>query len=258
MKYKYYSEAPAFTPRDVDVQTVTRPKSYTHAFKEGRNKHGFLYTVKNSIRYDVVSDEKMSITASEGEVVFMPKGCIYTSTYLEDETKVKIIQFDISEGELPAYLKRPIKIDLPDAKEQIRPFFTRVENNLPAHPFYYLSCIYALLFHVDECHAGPPAKFKRLHPALEELSGGCEKNEPILYYATLCDMSEVNFRRLFKEYTGRSPIEYRNDVRLSKARTMLQSKEFNVAETAEACGFSNLSFFIRLYKKRFGHTPKKE
>ena len=70
-------------------------------------------------------------------------------------------------------------------------------------------------------------------------------------------MSEVNFRRMFKEYTGRSPIEYRNDIRLSRARAMLLSREFNVAETAEICGFSNLSFFIRLYKKRFGHTPKK-
>lgn len=48
------------------------------------------------------------------------------------------------------------------------------------------------------------------------------------------------------------------DLRLSRAQAILQSKELNVAETAEACGFSNLSFFIRLYKKHFGHTPKKE
>ena len=36
----------------------------------------------------------------------------------------------------------------------------------------------------------------------------------------LCDMSEVNFRRLFHKYTGKSPIQHRNDIRLffSEAR----------------------------------------
>jgi len=71
-------------------------------------------------------------------------------------------------------------------------------------------------------------------------------------------MSEVNFRRLFREYTGMSPIDYRNDLRLKNARAMLASGEYNVTEAAEASGFSNLPFFIRLYKKKFGHTPKKE
>jgi len=68
----------------------------------------------------------------------------------------------------------------------------------------------------------------------------------------------VNFRRLFRGYTGSSPIEYRNDLRLSSARAKLQSGEYNVTEAAESCGFSNLSFFIRLYKKKFGYTPKQE
>ena len=71
-------------------------------------------------------------------------------------------------------------------------------------------------------------------------------------------MSEVNFRRIFSEYIGMSPIEYRNEIRLKNARSMLVSGEYNVTEAAYESGFSNLSFFIRLYKKKYGHTPKKE
>ena len=55
-----------------------------------------------------------------------------------------------------------------------------------------------------------------------------------------------------------SPIEDRNHVRLNMARAKLQSGEYNVFEAAQAVGFSNLSFFIRLYKKKFGHTPGHE
>ena len=71
-------------------------------------------------------------------------------------------------------------------------------------------------------------------------------------------MSEVNFRRLFREYVGCSPIDYRNELRLRHARNKLQSGEYNVSEAAYESGFSNLSFFIRLYKKQYGHTPKQE
>ncbi len=76
-------------------------------------------------------------------------------------------------------------------------------------------------------------------------------------YAKLCDMSEVCFRRYFKEFTGKSPIEYRNDTRLNNAKILLQSGQYTVSEVAEACGFSNLSFFTRLYKRKYGHTPKR-
>ena len=66
------------------------------------------------------------------------------------------------------------------------------------------------------------------------------------------------YNDIIAKYTGCSPIEYRNDLRLAGARGKLRSGEYNVSEAAELCGFTNLSFFIRLYKKKYGHTPKKE
>jgi AraC-like DNA-binding protein len=39
---------------------------------------------------------------------------------------------------------------------------------------------------------------------------------------------------------------------------MLKSGEYNVSESATASGFSNLSLFTKLYKKKYGITPKKE
>ena len=71
-------------------------------------------------------------------------------------------------------------------------------------------------------------------------------------------MSEANFRRLFREFLGVSPIDYRNDIRLTHAKNKRQSGEYNVSEAAYKSGFTNLSFFIRLYKKKYGHTPKNE
>ena len=114
------------------------------------------------------------------------------------------------------------------------------------------------LWKIDESHANLPAKYKRLHPALTEILGHWDESPKVSYYADLCDMGETTFRKLFVEYTGMSPIDYRNDIRLTNARRKLQSGEYNVSEAAFESGFSNLSFFTRLYKKKYGHTPKNE
>ena len=136
--------------------------------------------------------------------------------------------------------------------------FTPLDNHLAHHPFYYLSCLYRLLWQIDDSYTRPAAKYKRLQPALDEICAHPDRSLPISHYARLCHMSETNFRRLFRQHTGISPIEYRNHVRLNMARAKLQSGEHNVFEAAQAVGFSNLSFFIRLYKKKFGHTPGRE
>ena len=183
---------------------------------------------------------------------------MYTGTYTEDGTQVKIIQFDLIHGELPPYLSKPVKIGIPRAHEWIEPFFQRVEERDFCHPFYYLSCLYGLLWQIDENCVSIPQKYKKLRPALSEMPKDWRKNRKIAYYAELCDMSESAFRRLFREYMGVSPIDYRNDLRLTHAKNKLQSGEFNVSDAAYDSGFSNLSFFIRLYKKKYGHTPKKE
>ena len=258
MKYQYDLGEPSFKAANIDIQSVSRPKGYKHSYKNGRQKHGFIYTVRGEMRDVFLSGREREIRAASGELVFIPKGSVYTGIYAEEETEIRIVQFDISEGELPEYLSEPVKLEFPKAGEVIGDFFAPTENRRTNHPFYYLSKLYNLLWQIDECNSGLPGKYRRLRPALTELAERFSENKSVSYYASLCNMSEGSFRRLFHEYIGTSPIEYRNQVRLQSARRKLQSGEYNVSEVAELCGFSNLSFFIRLYKKKYGYTPKQE
>ena len=258
MKYKYDLQEPHFRVGGIDIQNVARATGYKHTFRDGREKHGFIYTVSGKMRYVFHSAVGSDLYASAGELIFIPQSTVYTSVYLEESTETKIVQFDLVSGALPGYLAVPVKIELPRVGEWIEAFFRPAEDRTPNHPFYYLSRLYELLWQIDESELRFPAKYKKLQAALTEITQHWSRNQPVAYYAELCKMSEVNFRRLFKEYTGRSPIDYRNDLRLSNARSKLQSGEYNVSEVAELCGFSNLSFFIRQYKLKYGHTPKKE
>ena len=62
-------------------------------------------------------------------------------------------------------------------------------------------------------------------------------------------MSESNFRKLFTEYVGKSPIEYRNCLRISRARSMIDSGEYTALEAAYLCGFNNMSVFYEAEKE---------
>ena len=116
-------------------------------------------------------------------------------------------------------------------------------------PLFLASKIYELLHHIESQMILTPSKYLKLLPAIKEIQQYYFKNEKISYYSNLCDMSEPNFRRLFKDYTGLSPIEYRNTVRISNVKRLLASGEFKMNEIAYLVGFNNMAFFYESYNK---------
>lgn len=73
----------------------------------------------------------------------------------------------------------------------------------------------------------------------------------------LCFFSEYHFMRFFKKYTGISCLEYIKNLRLEKAASRLAQGGQSVLDVSMSCGFSNLSYFYREFKKKYGMTPKK-
>ena len=67
-------------------------------------------------------------------------------------------------------------------------------------------------------------------------------------------IDKYTLSKKFKKYTGQTIVGYLNHYRIVKAIEYLQ-KGYAVYETAELCGFNNLSFFIKTFKKYTGKTP---
>ena len=70
-------------------------------------------------------------------------------------------------------------------------------------------------------------------------------------------MSTGYFSRCFFSVTGKSFKDYLNTVRINRAERELFSTDRSVTEIAADCGFSNVSYFISVYKKQKGETPHK-
>lgn len=72
----------------------------------------------------------------------------------------------------------------------------------------------------------------------------------------LSGMSKSSFYRAFTHELGISPYRLIIDERLKMAKQLLIEESLSVKETAYAVGFSSPNYFIRLFKKHEGLTPK--
>ncbi|MBQ4524194.1 MAG: helix-turn-helix transcriptional regulator [Lachnospiraceae bacterium] len=94
----------------------------------------------------------------------------------------------------------------------------------------------------------------------KEITSYIEKNyaEPITLQQ-LADIIPCNSQylcRFFKEITGITPIQYLIQRRVEHACEMLKETTKSVLEISLDCGFENVSYFIRQFKKLKGCTPK--
>lgn len=74
--------------------------------------------------------------------------------------------------------------------------------------------------------------------------------------AEAAGMSPRYFCRFFSEMTGRTPIDYLNFYRVERACERLTYTDESVTEIALSCGFNDLSYFVKTFRKYKGTTPK--
>lgn len=60
---------------------------------------------------------------------------------------------------------------------------------------------------------------------------------------------------LFKEHTGKTMIEYAQNIRLSAALNQMKYTNMTLDHIAENCGFGNYPYFHRVFKKAYGQPP---
>ena len=63
------------------------------------------------------------------------------------------------------------------------------------------------------------------------------------------------FRQVFKKCTGLSPYQYFLDLKISRAKELLQQGLYSVKEIAYMLSFDDPYYFSHLFKKKTGHPP---
>ncbi len=121
--------------------------------------------------------------------------------------------------------------------------------------------VYACRRYQDTPRQASPAESRRIRMVKEAIGFLQEhftENLTVDEVSGAVGFSKYYFSRGFKEITGRTMVEYLNVIRTSHARRLLASGKYNVGESAERSGFTNLSYFTKIYKRYMGVLPSQE
>lgn len=131
-----------------------------------------------------------------------------------------------------------------------------------AYPFAIKSQLFQFFYLLFSHHAVSAHPGKNMH--------SLDKMKQIIKYIeqnyssriTIADISEAmglsqsHFMKYFKKTMGTSFVDYLNDYRLTMASRLLLASSDSILNIAGEVGFENLSYFNRVFKKRFGMTPR--
>ncbi len=96
----------------------------------------------------------------------------------------------------------------------------------------------------------------RIRLALELIQKSAPSLDGFRCIARSVNLSESRLRHLMKAEVGLPPGRYFKFQRLNCARQLLEGTFLSVKEITYKAGFSDVSHFVRDFKKAFGFTPR--
>ncbi len=97
----------------------------------------------------------------------------------------------------------------------------------------------------------------KLKPAIELLDKNWNTDISLDILAKACLLSVPHFRHLFARVFNTSPMKYRDSLRILHAKDYLLLENHSVADVASKCGFDDINYFSRFFKKHTGVSPSK-
>lgn len=187
-------------------------------------------------------------------ITYVPMGVGYHTEVLESG-QMLAVHFTMTEEE---HSPRPL-VYTPDTPEPYRRLFSALADAAtPGQERDYraLSLFYSILEQLQkDLHRQHPVP-ARIRQAKEILDR--EFTDPQLSVAAVADhlgLSTVYLRRAFKAAYGEAPLAYLQALRLSSAKTLLESGYHTVTEVAQKCGYDSLSYFSAAFRKATGFSP---
>lgn len=99
-------------------------------------------------------------------------------------------------------------------------------------------------------------RLKQLKQVLRYIEDHYAEEITLENLAAIAGMNPKYFCRFFRQITQRTPINYLNYYRIECAREQLSTTDSTITEIALNCGFNDISYFIKIFKKYMGITPK--
>lgn len=147
---------------------------------------------------------------------------------------------------------------------QVEIVFETIIHEIWVRDFHYLKCGSGLLLWMltmlsRDANQSSKQHFSRqdaIKRAMYHIHGHYAENTDVQTLADICHLSKYRFIVNFKNFTGYTPIDYRNKVRVDQARRLLSQTDLPMYAIAEQLGFQSATYFSTVFKKFTGISPR--
>lgn len=116
--------------------------------------------------------------------------------------------------------------------------------------FYYLCSLFSNIYEKKYY-----TKDIRIINAEKYISAHFKDNNCLHDAAKICNLTQRRFNDLFKNHFDTTPNRYITNLKINYAKKLLQTNYLTVSQIAEMCGFKEIYYFSKLFKKETGFTP---
>jgi AraC family transcriptional regulator len=101
----------------------------------------------------------------------------------------------------------------------------------------------------------PTLTSARLNRVMEYMVAYLDQPISLSDLAAVCGISVPHFTRAFRQAIRKSPHAFLMDLRLQKAKELLEQTQFSIASIALSCGFAQPQYFATQFRRKVGLTP---
>jgi len=217
-----------------------------------RHCNGFLFFIKGECVYEY-KDKK--ITFTPGSAVYLPYGSKHTLKVVSEDIEFFRVDFTIKvNSEVVLFSNHPLKVinsfgnECVEIIDQLKNLCLYSNDNI-----LKMQKLLSLLHYLKT--ANKTEVKSKIQPACVYIAEHFAEPIDCAELAKLCFLSTSQFYNLFNKHFGCSPLQYRDNLVIEKAKVLLKLEEITVSEVSEILGFTDVAYFSRFFKKHVGVSP---
>jgi len=225
-----------------------------------------------------ISIDGREFTAVKGSSILIPAGCLHSGIpqdcmyeCIVYDMNMLLKENDVSRKYIKQIINHQLNLDTyfdpsySNIHRIIWILFDALASRKPGYQLLVQGSLYQLFgtilsegyYHTDPVQTPlDHRRMKQLKQVLEYIEEGYASPINLEDLSRITGMSRKYFCRFFREMTHRTPIDYLNYYRIERACVRLIITDLPITEIAFSCGFNDLSYFIKTFRKYKQMAPK--
>ena len=239
----------------IDLVMYVKPGT-GNAIHHNRPNHGLALNC-DGIKEYIFSDKKVIV--EKNEIIYLPKYSDYDVSAFENGG-CYAINFDFTDDcTFDSFVFKPKNImNFTDCFKTAERCWKMKKSGFYSKTMSELYNIISMMQQQNSAEYISKNKSEIIKPALDYIHTNYTTEQiNMQQLSSMCQISYEYFRRLFENFYGISPVKYVNNLKITRAKELIESGMYSVTEAAFASGYTDMSHFCREFKKSTGFAPSR-